>query len=418
MVLEASLVKILHVSISDGGGGAAMGAYRLHRGLRQAGVQSEMLVLRKVTEDATVHRLSSLLKRWGRAQRRLAARRHQRRLGDNPRVAGSGHWSLNLYNYPIASVINAFAADIVNLHWVGDNFLPISQLQKIRAPIVWTLRDMWAFSGGCHYAGDCINYQHACGNCPQLVNRAENDISAKASAAKRRAWSKLPLTVVTISEWLAECARSSTLLADKRIEVIGNPIDPTSFKPLNRETARQAFNLPLDRKLILFGAIGGTSDGRKGFRYLAEALGKLNSDDPVELVVFGSARQETIDSHLPAHQAGRLHDEVSLSALYSACDVYVLPTVQEALGKTLMEALACGTPCVTFEGTGPNDIVAHQLDGYLARMKDSADLAAGIKWALAQAWSREALRRRIVQRFGVERISERYVNLYKSLGAG
>ena len=408
-------MKILQVSISDGGGGAAMGAYRLHRGLRQAGMQSEMLVLRKVTEDSTVHRLSSLLKRWGRAQRRLAERRHQRRLGDNPRVAGSGHWSLNQFNYPIASAINSFAADIVNLHWVGDNFVPIAQLEKIRAPIVWTLRDMWAFSGGCHYAGDCFNYQFACGNCPQLVNRSENDISTGAQAAKLRAWSMLPLTVATISEWLAECARSSSLLADKRIEVIGNPIDPNVFKPLSRRTARQAFNLPLDRKLILFGAIGGTSDPRKGFRYLAEALGKLNNDDPVELVVFGSARREAIDVDLPAHQVGRLHDEVSLSALYSACDLYVLPTIQEALGKTLMEALACGTPCVTFDGTGPNDMVAHKVDGYLARMKDSADLAAGIKWTLAQTWSREELHRRIAQRYGVEQICERYIQLYMSL---
>ncbi len=411
-------MRILHVSISDGGGGAALGAYRLHRGLRQAGVQSEMLVLRKVTADPTVHRLSSRLKRWGRAQRRLAERRHQRRLGDNPRVAGSGHWSLNLFNYPIASVINSFESDIVNLHWVGDNFVPMGQLEKIRAPIVWTLRDMWAFSGGCHYAGDCVNYQAACGNCPQLVDQAENDLSAKTHAAKRRAWSKPPLTIVTISEWLAECARSSSLLGDKRIEVIGNPIDPSAFKPLNRSTARQAFNLPLDKKLILFGAIGGTSDRRKGFRYLAESLGELKNDDPVELVIFGSARKEAIDVDRPAHQVGRLQDEVSLSMLYSACDAYVLPTTQEALGKTLMEALACGTPVVSFDGTGPNDMVEHQVGGYLARMKDSADLAAGIEWTLAQSWSREELRRRIVQRYGVEKICERYVKLYETLMDG
>lgn len=411
-------MKVLHVSISDGGGGAALGAYRLHRGLRQAGVQSEMLVLRKVTEDPAVHRLSSRLKRWERAQRRLAEGRHQRRLGDNPRAPGSGHWSLNLFTYPIASVINSFESDIVNLHWVGDNFVPIAQLEKIRAPIVWTLRDMWAFSGGCHYAGDCVNYQAACGNCPQLVNHADYDPSAKTHAAKLRAWAKLPLTVAPISNWLAECARSSSLLGDKRIEVIGNPIDPSFFKPLNRRIARQAFNLPQDRKLVLFGAIGGTSDGRKGFHYLADALGKLNNDDPVELVVFGSARKEAIDVGLPAHQIGRLQDEVSLSMLYSACDVYVLPTTQEALGKTLMEALACGTPCVSFDGTGPKDLLAHQVDGYLARMKDSADLAAGIEWTLAQAWSREELRRRIVQRYGVEKISERYIQLYELLVNG
>lgn len=408
-------MKVLHLSRSDGGGGAAMGAYRLHRGLQGAGVESEMLVLRKVTEDASVHRLSDRLKRWGRAQRRLAERRHQQRLNAAPRLEGSGHWSLNLFDFPIASAINAFAADIVQLHWVGDNLLPIGQLAQIRAPLVWTLRDMWAFTGGCHYSGECLHYRVSCGACPQLRDRSANDISAGVHAGKLRAWSKLPLTIVTISEWLAGCARRSSIMGGRRIEVIGNPIDPRVFKPLDRAAARAAFNLPQDKKLILFGAIGGTSDPRKGFKYLAEALNMGFNAAGAELVLFGSARQEAIDVGLPAHQVGRLHDEVSLSALYSACDVYVLPTTQEALGKTVMEALACGAPCIAFEGTGPDDMVAHRLDGYLARMKDSADLAAGIKWALARAWSRQGLRARVLARYGVERVSEQYTRLYESL---
>ena len=143
-----------------------MGAYRLHCGLRQAGVQSEMLVLRKLTEDPHVYRLSDVLSRWERAQRRLAERRHQRRLRQNPRKVGSGHWSLNQFDYRIASAINSFGADIVQLHWVGDNFLPIQQLEKIRAPLVWTLRDMWAFSGGCHYAATATIIMRAAATVP------------------------------------------------------------------------------------------------------------------------------------------------------------------------------------------------------------------------------------------------------------
>ncbi|MCY3834507.1 MAG: glycosyltransferase [Chloroflexi bacterium] len=411
-------MKVLHVSLSDGGGGAAMGAYRLHQSLRRAGLESEMLVLRKVTEDPSAHRLSDALNRWERLRRRWAERRHNRELRRNPRIEMSGQWSLNLYRYSIADAINSFAADIVQLHWVGDNFVPIQELVKIRAPIVWTLRDMWAFTGGCHYAGECVNYRALCGRCPQLVNASASDLSARIHTEKRRAWSNLPLTIVTISEWLADCARASSLLGDRRIEVIGNPIDPSRFKPLERGAARQAFNLPQDKRLILFGAIGGASDPRKGFRYLAEALAKLGCEGQAELVVFGSARHEDIDAGLPAHQLGRFQDEVSLSLLYSACDVYVLPTVQEALGKTLQEALACGTPCVTFAGTGPDDIVAHRHDGYRARMGDSADLAAGIEWTLAQSWSRRELHQRIVAKYGVERISQRYIRLYESLIGG
>ena len=409
-------MKVLHLSISDGGGGAAMGAYRTHRGLQGAGVESEMLVLRKVTEDPSVHRLSDRLKRWGRAQRRLADFKLRRDLNASPRNNDGGHWSLNLHRgWPLASAVNSFGADIVNLHWVGDGLLPIAQLPDIRSSIVWTLRDMWAFSGGCHYAGDCLNYHDACGHCPQLRYPAKKDISWRVNRLKKRTWSRLPLTIVTISEWLAGCARASSILGDQRIEVIGNPIDPRVFKPLDRAAARAAFNLPLDKKLILFGALGGASDPRKGFSYLAEALTFGIADGETELVLFGSARPQTLDVGLPLHQLGRFHDEVSLGMLYSACDVYVLPSTQEALGKTLMEALACGTPCVAFEGTGPDDMIGHRLDGYLAQMKDSADLAAGIEWTLAQSWSREDLHARIVARYGVERVSEQYVRLYESL---
>ena len=381
-------------------------------------MQSEMLVWRKVSDDPTVHRLSSRLNLGARALRRLGALRLRRDLKIYPRKRESGHWSFNLYYYPMAAVINSFAADIVHLHWVGDNFLPIREVPKIRAPIVWTLRDMWAFTGGCHYADDCLNYRDGCGNCPQLRYGARRDISWRVNRRKQRSWSRRPLTIVALSEWLAECALQSTLFKDKRIEVIGNPIDPQAFKPLDRFDARRAFNLPQEKRLILFGAVGGTGDPRKGYAYLQAALHNVSDSRALEVVTFGSDSQEDLALALPSHQIGRLQDEVSLSLLYSACDVYVLPTLQEAQGKTLMEALACGTPCVTFDGSGASDVVQHRENGYLARSKDSADLLTGIEWVLAQSWSRQALHEGIVDRYGVEHICERYILLYRSVLGG
>ena len=322
---------------------------------------------------------------------------------------------MNQFGYPMADVINAFAADIVHLHWVGDNFLPIAELAKIEAPIVWTLRDMWPFTGGCHYAGDCDKYRGGCGNCPQLVTGAADDISAHVSRQKQRAWSNVPMTLVCISRWLADCARESALLKDQRIEVIGNPIDTTIFKPLDKALARRAFNLPGDKKLVLFGAVGGASDRRKGFSYLAEALDAVADEANIEVVLFGAEQDQDLQLGLPTHQVGRLTDEVSLSLLYSACDVYVLPTLQEALGNTLLEALACGTPCVTFAGSGATDIVQHQVSGYAARLKDSADLMRGIDWVLAQSWSRQELHQSVAKRYGESVISAQYIRLYRSL---
>ena len=296
----------------------------------------------------------------------------------NPRKAPSSYWSLNQFDYPISAVINSFAADIVHLHWVGDNFLPLKELRKIRAPIIWTLRDMWAFTGGCHYAGNCVNFREGCGNCPQLVVAAADDISARVNREKQHSWSKLPLTIVPLSEWLADCAKQSSLLKGKRIEVIGNPIDPSVFQTTTPGPPRgKRSTCHREKKLILFGAIGGTSDPRKGFRFLEQALCGLADDTNLELVVFGSERKEDLKLKLPCHQLGRLQDEVSLGLLYSACDVYVLPTLQEALGKTLMEALSCGTPCVTFAGSGPSDLVQHRENGYLAPAEGQCGLVHG-----------------------------------------
>ena len=407
-------MKVLHVSLSDRVGGAAIGAYRFHQSLLRAGLRSEMLVLRKITADPTVHRLSDSFKRWQRARRRLAERRHQRHMQANPRTAQSGHWSLNLFEYPIAAAINQFAADVVHLHWVGDNFLPLGQLEQIKAPIVWTLRDMWAFTGGCHTALDCGNYRSGCGNCPQLQTAAATDMSARINARKQRAWAAIPLTIVCLSRWLADCARQSAILKEKRIEVIGNPVDPAVFKPLDKAAARRAFNLPSDKKLILFGAVGGTRDRLKGFGYLQEAL-RAFSYDAVELVLFGAESVADPQLNLPWHSVGRLQDEVSLSLLYSACDVYVLPTLQDTFPKTVLESLACGSPCVIFDGSGTVDLVQQRQNGYVARLKDSADLRQGLEWVLQQDWSRLELHQQIVARYGQRRIADKTIRLYELL---
>ena len=407
-------MKVLMVSTNDRTGGAAIGAYRLHRALLGAGIESEMLVLRQATADPHVHRLAHHLDRWGRARRRLAERRHGRRLMRNPRRDDAGHWSLNLAGYPIAEVINEIAPDIAHLQWVGDNFLPIDELAKIQAPLVWTLQDMWAFSGGCHYVGDCARYTDACGRCPQLRTSAEGDMSAAVLREKRSQWTSKAMNIVCLSRWLADCARASALFSRRRIEVIGNLVDPRVFKPLDQLMARRAFNLPADKKLILFGAIGGASDRRKGFAYLHEALRGLRHEDAA-LVIFGSDNPAELELDLPTHQVGAFHDEVSLSLLYSACDVYVLPTLQEAFGNTLAEALACGTPCVTFDGSGAVDIVRHKQDGYVARLRDSADLLAGIEWTLARSWPAQRLHQDLIARYGAEQVARQYIALYQSL---
>ncbi|MCY4146143.1 MAG: glycosyltransferase, partial [Chloroflexi bacterium] len=399
-------MKVLLLSIADRAGGAAIGAYRLHRSLLSAGIDSHMLVLYKSSADPTVHRLAGHLGTVARARRKLAERRHKRRLRNNPRRPESDHWSLNLFDYPVAAVINGFSADIVHLHWVGDNFLPISQLPQINAPLVCSLRDNWFFTGGCHYPGGCARFRHGCGDCPQLLAGGAKDISAEGFHRKQRAFAAAGLTVVALGDWVAGRARESALLGAARIEVIGNAIDENMFKPLDRAQARHAFNLPQDRRLLLFGALGGASDKRKGFAHLRAALASLDAAASLDLVVFGADKPEALELSLPLHQVGRLTDELSMSLLYSACDVFVLPSLQDTAPKTIMEALACGTPCVAFAGSGAADMIRQRGNGYLARLPDSDDLRAGILWTLEQSWDRAALHGEIVARYGQAGIAQ------------
>lgn len=405
-------MKILHVSGTDTIGGAGIAAYRLHEGLRLTGIDSQMLVARKATSNPTVHHLASYMNRWQRLQRRFATQQHKQQLKNNPRQPDSAYWSLNRSTYPIADIINSFKADVVHLHWVGDNYLPIQQLSKIKAPIVWTLHDMWAFTGGCHYSGDCNKYQNGCGNCPQLINAKSDDISYQVVKQKITAWQTIPMRIICPSQWLADCARDSRVLGDKKIEVIPNGIDTQQFKPLDKDSARRAFNLPHNKKLVLFGAFGGTDDPRKGFMYLRDALHQLSDVDDVELVVFGAEQDQSLNVNLPVHQVGRLRDTVSVVMLYSACDVFVLPSLQDNLPNTLLESLACGRPCVAFDTGGIPDLIQHQQNGYLAKFRDTDDLANGIRWVLNQAISQDVIHQDIVKRYDIRRIAERYKGLY------
>jgi glycosyltransferase involved in cell wall biosynthesis len=238
--------------------------------------------------------------------------------------------------------------DIVHLHWVA-RMMRLETLQSLNVPIVWTMHDSWAFTGGCYLPSDCTRYEESCGNCPVLGSDRENDLSRRIWKRKLKAWHDLDLTIIAPSRWMAECAKASSLFRNTRVEVIPNGLDVQSYKPFDKHAAREHFSLPHDKKLILFGAKGATSDRNKGFYLYTEALRELTvitKSDLVELVFFGSSEPDKLsDLGFKVHSLGWQNDDIKLAQLYSAADVFVLPSIQESLGYTVMEAMACGTPC-------------------------------------------------------------------------
>jgi glycosyltransferase involved in cell wall biosynthesis len=397
-------------------GGAARAAYRLHTGLRAIGVNSRMLVQAKTSDDPSVLTPAG---RVARLAGRLASR-----LDRLPRRAYPGHlfvpWGVGWLPTAIERQAARLAPDVVNLHWVSRGFVPLMSVGRFNAPLVWTLHDQWAFTGGCHYDQECGGYRVACGACPQLGSSRPNDLTRLVLFLKHKLWHNLDITIVTPSRWLASCARASALFRRQRIEVIPYGLDLAQYRPMSRHAARDMLALPLNKKLVLFGAMSSTSDPRKGFHYLQPSLQQLAAqgwNERAEAVIFGASRPEhDPDMGLPAHYTGRLHDDISLALLYAAADVFVAPSVQDNLPNTVMEALACGTPCVAFDIGGMPDMIEHERNGYLARPFETGDLAHGISWVLEDDERHQRLAHRARQKaeheWPLELQAQRYLALY------
>lgn len=412
-------MKCLMINTFDIEGGAARAAYRLHKGLQRCGIASKMLVQDKFGEDTSVigpqskfvKGLNKLRPHLDTLPLKLYPKRQ-----DTP-------WGLAWLPGKIETQIEAYKPDIVHLHWVCGGFIPISTLPRLGRPLVWTLHDSWAFTGGCHIPYECTRYKESCGVCPQLDSKKNIDLSRWVWGKKLKHWNELDLTVVTPSRWLAGCAQASSLFRNTRVKVIPNGLDLTVYKPFDRQFARYALGLPKDTKLILFGAMDSTTDSNKGFQYLQPALKQLAADgwgNRVQTVVFGASKPENPpDFGLKSHYLGRLRDDISLSLLYAAADVFVAPSIQENLSNTVMEALACGIPCVAFKIGGMPDLIEHEFNGYLAKPYDPADLARGIDWVLSgrELWlslSHNA-RAKVEREFELGLIAERYVELYSEI---
>ncbi len=418
-------MKILHLSTADGNGGAARGAYWMHQALRQAGVDSWMLVADKYTSDPTVIGPTGIT---GSQKVRNGIRQTVEYWPlKRYKSKKAGAFSPAIYPSQIVSQIEAVNPDIINLHWVAGGLLrpqDLRQFQRQRQrPIVWTLRDMWAFTGGCHYAGDCRAYQTQCGSCPALGSTQAHDLAYKGWQRKQAAWQELSLTVVPLSEWLADCARRSRLFAHQPIQVIANAVNAEKYRPIDPAIARNLLGLPPDKKLILFGALSPTADPRKGFSYLRRALHHLAEQpeaDQLEAVIFGTDKPaKDLDLKLPATFLGRLYDDTTLALAYSAADVMVMPSVQDNFAKTTIEAMACGTPVVAFNATGAKDAVMHQQNGYAATCFDPVDLANGIAWIIAddERWQQlsQSARQTVETKFTLTRQAEQYKRLYDQL---
>ncbi len=418
-------MKITLISTYHRNGGAGVAATRLHHALLKQGVDSTLLVVEATAPEPSVvplvHNFLSEKAAFARfAGERLAFLPYERdkniRFQFSPARVGA-----DLSQHPAVQ-----QADILHLHWITFGMLSVSGLQKLFAlkkPIVWTMHDMWAFTGGCHYSRGCDHYQTHCHHCPYLRNPGEHDLSYRVFEEKLSAFANAPLTMVSPSAWLANLARSAALTKPFQTHLIPNPIDTDVFKPADKLALRQKLGLPTDAPLLLFGS-ANTADPRKGFAYFLEALNNLKTNqlDPEPAVLlFGKTAPETIDTlPFPVHSLGVLTNDADIVAAYNAADALVVPSLEDNLPNTIVEALACGTPVIAFNMGGIPEMIRHQKTGYLAQTGSVQELADGLRWLLNQTPEQRTELSQNARQFALTRYAEatvarQYLDLYQGV---
>lgn len=396
-------MKILILNTSERTGGAAVAAGRLAKALERVGISVNKII-----------RKDTIFNRFRFYWERLVIFLH------------NGLNRKNLFTVSIANTGEDISssslvkdADIIHLHWINQGFLSLDDIKKLIAlnkPIVWTMHDMWPCTGICHHSRDCERFQQKCEYCVFLDSNGE-DLSTKIFNHKLSLYKTANITFVGCSQWLTSRANQSRLLENKFVLTIPNAIDVNVFKRKIQHQVRNDLGLPLNKKLLLFGALNAT-DKRKGIDYLVEALNIIKGVD-IELIVLGQVKDDIRNLFsLPIHSMGYLSEESKIVDMYNAVDVFVTSSLEENLPNMIMESMSCGIPCVGFEIGGIPEMIDHKVNGYIANYKDSEDLANGILWVLEHSEPQklsEACINKVKENFSEEVVVKQYIDLYKSL---
>lgn len=411
-------MKVVHFSTTDVLGGAAQATYKLHKELVNQGINSKMFVKniyspkplfvtelkRKNTtyENKIKPRLQKYFNK--KLQHRYQVPKH---------IPFSWNTLLPEYNIDIPEISEA---DIIGLYWIGE-FLSPELISNFKKPIVWRLSDIWPFSGGCHYPGNCNNFKNGCGNCHYFKHPHKNDFSRTLISKKQKYWNSLDLTIAAPSNWIANLASESSLFKNNKIQVIKTGVDENHFKPLAKNILRKAYNIDEGKQFILFGADSST-DERKGIQYLIKALKKYTEKEKknIALGIFGGKYDSSIDNlGFEVHYFGYVN-EIFLPIIYNISDLFIAPSLEENLPNTVIEAMSCGIPAITFEIGGLPDLINHGINGCMAQPKNADDLFECIKLGLNKKneLGIEA-RKTIINDFTQKKQAYEYIKLYSQI---
>lgn len=374
-------MKILHLCYWDKAGGASIAAYRLHHAFLQEGFDSTMLVFRKSLNEPEIKTINNwktriLLKIFLRLSSVVLSKYR----------SYLGNFSINNWGLDISRYKEVQSADVIYIHWVNNSMVSIkgiSRMLRQGKKVLWFLHDMYALTGGCHHSLSCQKYANVCAKCELLNSSDLKDIAwCQYQMKKKYLTGYQNLIFVAPSSWLERCTRDSSLFKEQRIVTIPNSIDISEFLSTSKLKARSMLTLPEDKRIILYGADQGEANPYKGWSYLKNAISVLPHKKTLLLLTFGGKEGAGMVEGIEYRSLGRITDNKILSLVYSSSDVFVVPSLAEAFGQTIIECMSAGTPVVGFKTGGIVDIVQHLKNGYLAEYRDSISLRDGIEWCI------------------------------------
>ena len=422
-------MKILQISTYDIRGGAARASYRLHKGLREIRQDCRMLVRYKDSEDDDVFCVSPKDLQEKDDQRFLLDVVVQGQYINAHRTDMSNTiFSLPYSGLDLSTLPMIKAADIINLHWVAryQSLLTLNRLFSLGKPVVWTLHDQWAFTGGCHYGAGCRKYRTDCMGCPQLDDDPFN-LPAAILRDKLEFFKGADLTIVTPSRWMAECARESRLFKDLKIEAIPNSLETDLYTPLPKAEAKGKMGLESDVVTLLFGGEDG-NEKRKGFKELIAAIQYCLKDGDfqtlvnkgkIRLTCFGHPNDEIETLGIPVDPLGYLDSDEKIRDAYAGADIFILPSLEDNLPNTVLEAMSCGTPVVAFDTGGIPEMVESGVTGQIVPLRDSVKMGEALLSLIFNPDKREAMgkecREKIKEGYALNVQARAYLELYEEL---
>lgn len=413
-------MRVLLVNTSERAGGAAVATRRLMDALNNNGIKASMLVANKETDNINVvglphswrHRLAFLWERLCIFKHLRFSKKHLFELD----IANAG--------VDITSLPEFKRADIIHLAWINQGMLSLAGIRKILKsgkPVVWTMHDLWPASSICHLSLGCGKFKSHCSHCQYLPDGGGGkDLSYRIWERKNNFFKPYNISFVACSKWLAMEAKESGVIRGQIVTDIPNPLNTSVFCKKDKRAARTALELPHDRQLMAFVAWKATNVN-KGMNYLMEACNGLVSKYPemrenAGVVILGGHAEDFEGRFgMPVYPLGYISEEKKIVDVYNAVDVFILPSLSENLPNTIMEAMACGVPCVGFKVGGISEMIDHRKNGYVAMFKSADDLAKGIRWVLDEAdydaLSRDAIRK-VVSRYSQQAVAMKYIEVY------